>query len=111
MDTRFRYLFRVRAWVPIALAVIGMMAVPIAGAQINGTRASVTSLGGSPIFPPGPRASVTSLGPQGFTPNFNGRNCCFSFRPKNPHHSGFGGGRFGHGIGVLPLYSMPYYYG
>jgi hypothetical protein len=54
---------------------------------------------------------VTSLGPQGFTPRFNGRNCCFSFHPKNPHHGGLGGGRFGYGVGVLPLYSMPFYYG
>lgn len=111
MSTGLRYDLCMRRVVPIVLAVVGVMTVPTAGAQINGTRASVTSLGGSPIFPPGPRASVTSLGPQGFTPNFNGRNCCFSFRPKNPHHSGLGGGRFGFGVGVLPLYSMPYYYG
>lgn len=111
MSTRLRYHFCMRRIVPVVLAVVGMIAVPMAGAQINGTRASVTSLGGSPIFPPGPRASVTSLGPQGFTPNFNGRNCCFSFHPKKPHHSGLGGGRFGLGVGVLPLYSMPYYYG
>lgn len=95
----------------LVLAVVGMMVVTTAGAQINGTRASVTSLGGSPVFPPGPRASVTSLGPQGLTPNFNGHNCCFSFHPKNPHHGGLGRGRFGYGVGVLPLYSMPFYYG
>lgn len=111
MSTRLRYHSAVRHLLPVVVAVITMVAVPTAGAQINGTRASVTSLGGSPIFPPGPRASVTSLGPQGFTPNFNSRNCCFSFRPKNPHHSGLGGGRFGYGVGVLPLYSTPYYYG
>ncbi len=91
-------------------ALIAMLALP-GVAQINGTRASVTSLGGSPIFPPGPRASVTSLGPQGYTPRFDPHNCCFSFRPKNPSHSGLGGGRYGYGVGVLPLYSMPYYYG
>ena len=111
MSTRLRYHFCMRRWLPVVVAAVGMLPVPIVTAQINGTRASVTSLGGSPIFPPGPRASVTSLGPRGYTPHFNGRNCCFSFRPKNPHHSGFGGGRFGYGVGVLPLYSMPYYYG
>ena len=111
MSTRLRYHFSMRRLVPVVLAVMGMMAVPTAGAQINGIRASVTSLGGSPIFPPGPRASVTSLGPQGYTPRFDGHNCCFSFHFKNPHHSGLGGGRFGYGAGVLPLYSAPYYYG
>ena len=110
MSTWLRYDLVMRRWLPTVVAVLGV-AVPIATAQINGTRASVTSLGGSPIFPPGPRASVTSLGPKGYTPNFNPRNCCFSFRPKNPHHSGLGGGRFGRGVGVLPLYSMPFYYG
>jgi hypothetical protein len=111
MSTWLRYHLFMRRWLLAVVAVFGLAAVPIATAQINGTRASVTSLGGSPIFPPGPRASVTSLGPKGFTPHFNNPNCCFSFRPKNPHHSGLGGGRFGFGVGVLPLYSMPYYYG
>lgn len=110
MRTRLRYHFYMRPWLPVVVAALGVLAVPIVTAQINGTRASVTALGGSPIFPPGPRASVTSLGPRGYTPGFNGRNCCFSFRPKNPHHSGLGGGRFVYGVGVLPLYSMPYYY-
>jgi hypothetical protein len=110
MSTRLGYHFCMQRLVSV-LAVVGMVAVSTAGAQINGTRASVTSLGGAPAFPPGPRASVTSLGPQGFTPRFNGRNCCFSFHPKNPHHGGLGGGRFGYGVGVLPLYSMPFYYG
>lgn len=111
MSTWLRYHSCMRRILPVVLVVVGMLTVPIAGAQINGTRPSVTSLGGSPIFPPGPRASVTSLGPQGWTPNFNLNNCCFSFRPKDPHHSGLGGGSFGHGVGVLPFYPMPYYYG
>lgn len=83
-------------------------------AQINGTRASVTSLGGPNTFfnPPGVRASVTSLGPQGYSPGFHSPRCCFSF--NNGHHRpdfgrGFGRGRFP--FGVLPIYSMPYYYG
>lgn len=110
MSTWMRYDSWMRRGLPILLAVVGMMAVPAMEAQINGTRASVTSVGGSPIFPPGPRASVTSLGPQGYTPRFHSPNCCASFHLKNPHSAGYGG-RFGYGVGVLPLYSMPYYYG
>ena len=110
MSTRLRYDFRMRRWMPVLLMVLAMAAGTAAHAQINGIRASVTSLGGSPVFPPGPRASVTSLGPLGFTPNFGSPNCCFSF--KHHHRDGFfkdGSGRFG--FGVLPLYSMPYFYG
>lgn len=123
MSARLRYHFGMRRLVPVVLAFVGIIAVPVV-AQINGTRASVTSLGGSPIFPPGPRASVTSLGPLGYTPNFDFHHCCFSFRSHDggshgDHHGGsrgghneeFGGGRYGYGSGVLPLYSMPFYYG
>lgn len=105
-----------RRWVPVILIVVGMAIVPAMQAQINGTRASVTSLGGSTVFPPGPRASVTSLGPNGYTPRFNFPNCCFNFDGRHHHHNGFVGdsgrnGRNGVAFGVLPLYSMPYYYG
>ncbi len=114
MSSYLRYHLGMRPWLPVLLIMAGMAAVPSV-AQINGTRASVTSVGGSLIFPPGPRASVTSLGPLGYTPNFGFPGCC-SFHLKNPHHSGFGNGRFGYGnygygYGVLPLYSMPYSYG
>jgi hypothetical protein len=109
-----RYHIGMRRWLGISLAVLGLAAVPALQAQINGTRASVTSLGGSSIFPPGPPASVTSLGPRGFTPNFGFPNCCFPFGVKHHHPDGFlngSRGRGGFGYGVLPLYSMPYYYG
>lgn len=110
MSARLRYDFRMRCWMPVLLMVFALVVGTAAHAQINGIRASVTSLGGSPVFPPGPRASVTSLGPLGFTPNPGFPNCCFSF--KHHHRDGFfkdGSGRFG--FGVLPLYSMPYSYG
>lgn len=122
MSTRLRYYLPMRRVLAVVAVIVGMMAVPVLEAQINGTRPSVTSLGGSPIFPPGPPASVTSLGPRGYTPNFRNPNCCFDFR--TPHHGGhvgshgngsgrdgFSGGRYGYGVGVLPLYSMPYSYG
>ncbi|HET7205536.1 MAG TPA: hypothetical protein VFI95_03055 [Terriglobales bacterium] len=98
-----------RRRLPVWLLAI-LLVAPALHAQINGTRASVTSLGGQfTIFnPPGVRASVTSLGPLGFTPN-----CCFQTpfvfgRHHRPH-------QFvpfvGFGSGVLPVFYMPYYSG
>jgi hypothetical protein len=71
-----------------ALAVAGLMLVPALPAQINGTPASVTSLGfgGNPNPAPGVRPSVTSLGRNGFngTPAFP--NCCINpLFPLNPN--------------------------
>jgi hypothetical protein len=96
-----------RGCLPALVMLAGIAIVPSFQGQINGTRASVTSLGGSPVFPPGPRASVTSLGPFGFTPKGSFPNCCFTF-DHNHHHRALQGNGFG--FGVLPLYSMPYYY-
>jgi hypothetical protein len=111
MNFLLRYHSYMRYPLTVLLVMFGMVAAPSAHGQINGTRASVTSLGGNPSFPPGPRASVTSLGPNGFSPNFRSPNCCFSFRGGHHRPNGFGNGRRGLGFGVLPLYSMPYYYG
>lgn len=109
MTWHLRYDFLMRRSLPVwSLAIL--LAAPALHAQINGTRASVTSLGGQfTIFnPPGVRASVTSLGPLGFTPN-----CCFQRpfvfgRHHRPHRvvpfAGFGSG-------VLPVFYMPYYSG
>lgn len=106
MISRLEYHFSMRRSLPVLLMLaIAVGLVPSVQAQINGTRASVTSLGGSPFFPPGPRASVTSLGPLGFTPS-RFPKCCFSFngQQQHHHHNGFLNG-------VLPIYSMPFYYG
>jgi hypothetical protein len=54
---------------------------------------------------------VTSLGPLGFTPNRFLPNCCFTFDRDHHRHHIFQGNGFGLGVGVLPLYSAPYYYG
>jgi len=108
MTSWVRYHFSMRGCLPALVMLAGMAIVPPFQGQINGTRASVTALGGSPVFPPGPRASVTSLGPLGFTPKGSFPNCCFTF-DRNHHHRVFQGNGFG--LGVLPLYSMPYYYG
>jgi len=113
MTYRLGYHMSMRSWRFIWLALIGVAVLPVE-AQINGTRPSVTSLGGSQIFPPGPPASVTSLGPRGYTPDFRFPNCCFPFGTKHNHPDGFfnrphGFGSHGVGYGVLPVYSMPYY--
>ena len=112
MSTGLRYHLCMRRWLPLALILAGLVGIPASEAQINGVRASVTSLGGSPVFPPGPRASVTSLGPMGFTPHSGSRNCCFSFGVNHHHPNVFGNGRRGFGgYGfALPIYSVPYYY-
>src|SRR5215475_7504800 len=105
MTCWLRYHLRMRHCLPVLVMLAGIAIVPRFQGQINGTRASVTSLGGSPVFPPGPRASVTSLGPLGFTPNRFLPNCCFTFDRDHHRHRIFQGNGFGLGVGVLPLYS------
>lgn len=101
------HFFRPRCWTVIVLLSL----TSVSQAQVHGTRASVTSLGGQfTVFnPPGVRPSVTSLGPRGFTPGFQSPQCCFRIDGGHRNHGGSRGGRFA--FGVLPLYSMPYYYG
>lgn len=85
---------RYAGWVRLqfsAILLAALVLVPTLAAQINGPRASVTSLGGPfTLFnPPGVRASVTSLGPLGFTPFSNPPTCCFpnrSFIDFRHHH-------------------------
>ncbi len=50
----------------VAIAVVVLALVSLAGAQVRGAPASVTSYAPNRSFTPGPPASVTSLGPNGF---------------------------------------------
>jgi hypothetical protein len=89
-------------WVRFALGILVLLLSTIAGAQINGMPASVTSpgFGGRPIN--GVRPSVTSLGPRGFTPGFKGG---FSTNPNsNFHHH-----HHGEPLAWGGVYAAPYY--
>jgi len=115
MSSRLRYHLFMPWRSPVVVLALVLVVVSALQAQIHGTPASVTSLGGSHTFfnPPGVPASVTSLGPMGYTP-FRGSRCCFNFdgrsfdNRRNPHH---GLGKAIYPYGGYPLYYMPYYVG
>ena len=99
---------------PALVAVLALILLPSALAQINGVPASVSSIGFGGHFnaPPGVPASVTSIGPLGIVPRnqfFTTPNCCINpLFPSGPidRHSHHGNHGFNHG-GVA-VYPVPY---
>ena len=97
------------ALILFALGFLGLMSA-MAGAQVNGMPASVTSPGFGGRQVNGVAPSVTSLGPRGYTPNIP--TCCFrggfpaNSNPTLVHHHH-------HHNGSLPwggaVYAAPYY--
>ena len=94
----------------LVLFALGLMLSAIAGAQINGMPASVTSPGFGGRQVNGVAPSVTSLGPRGYTPA--SPTCCFRGGfPANPnptlnfhHHPHNGSLPWGGAV-----YAVPYY--
>jgi hypothetical protein len=96
----------------LALAFLGLLLIPTAGAQVNGMPASVTSPGFGGRQVNGTPPSVTSLGPRGYTPG--APTCCFRgvtttapTPPPNSQHP------HRHNNAYLPwggaIYGAPYY--
>jgi len=91
-----------------ALAVLALLLIPAATAQVNGPPASVTSLGfgGHPGSIHGTAPSVTSLGPRGYTP---GRGPNTGLFGVNPNQSINGRRRRGSYYSWGGYYAVPYY--
>jgi hypothetical protein len=97
MSSPLEYHVSVRHSIPPSVAFLSLLVLTVAfistaQAQINGVPASVTSPGFGGRDVNGPRASVTSLGPRGFAPN-SCVTCSTWQAPRNGgshhrHHSG-----------------------